>query len=82
MLTVIVIRDVVPRDRLQECLRVVVVLFNGSPFRTKLRRATLIWTGLPKSQCEGQSKDPQAIHRMHPKVLHPDFDATNRREVV
>ena len=72
-----VIWDITPRDRLQECLRVVVVLLNDTQFRTKLYRATLGWIGLPKSQCEGQPKDLQVIRRMRPKVLHPDFGATN-----
>ena len=30
VLTLMVIRDITPRDRLQKCLRVVVVLLNGS----------------------------------------------------
>ena len=57
-----------------------VVLLNYSQFRTKLTRATLEWIGLPKSQCEGQPKGLRAIHRTHPKVSHPDFDATDWNE--
>lgn len=79
--TLIVIRDITPRDRLQECLRVVVVLLNGSRFRTWLCRATFKWIGLPESQYEGQTKGLQVIRRMHPKVSHPDFGATNQREL-
>jgi len=33
-LTIVVIRDIVPRNRFQECLHFVIVLLNGSRFST------------------------------------------------
>ena len=81
-LTLVVIRDITPRDRLQECLCVVVVLMNGSRMAVSYAVLLSAGIGLPKSQCEGRSKVLLAIHRTHPRVSHPGFGATNLREIV
>ena len=81
-LTLMVIRDITFRDRFQEYLCVVVVLMNGSRMAVSYAVLLSAGIGLPMSQCEGRSKVLLAIHRTHPRVSHPGFDATNSHEIV